>query len=182
MPLDPGRHAILHPAAPQAGHIEWLYWLIFWILLAVFVLMIAGFARASAKSRVVAAHPLPIIEDEEGDRRASWVVGSAVGVTVVTLFVILVLSVITGKRVEGLTSKNPVTVQIIGHQWWWEVIYPNTQADQTVTTANEIHIPINTPVVILTNSADVIHSFWAPSITGKRDLLPGYSSAFWFQI
>ena len=28
----------------------------------------------------------------------------------------------------------------------------------------------------------MIHSFWAPSITGKRDLLPGYSSAFWFEI
>jgi cytochrome c oxidase subunit 2 len=84
--------------------------------------------------------------------------------------------------VEGLTSKNPVTIQITGHQWWWEVTYPNTQADQTVTTANEIHVPVGTPVVILTNSKDVIHSFWAPSVTGKRDLLPGYSSAFWFQI
>ena len=37
-------------------------------------------------------------------------------------------------------------------------------------------------MVILTNSSDVIHSFWAPSITGKRDLLPGYSSAFWFKV
>jgi cytochrome c oxidase subunit 2 len=35
---------------------------------------------------------------------------------------------------------------------------------------------------VLTNSKDVIHSFWAPSITGKRDLLPGYSSAFWFKV
>jgi cytochrome c oxidase subunit 2 len=51
-----------------------------------------------------------------------------------------------------------------------------------VTTANEIHVPVGTPVVVQTNSKDVIHSFWAPNITGKRDLLPGYSSAFWFQI
>jgi cytochrome c oxidase subunit II len=109
-------------------------------------------------------------------------VGTAVAVTVVTLFVVLVLSVVTGKKAAGLTSKNPVTIQVIGHQWWWEVVYPNPQADQTVTTANEIHVPVNTPVVILTNSSDVIHSFWAPSITGKRDLLPGYSSAFWFKI
>ena len=107
---------------------------------------------------------------------------SAIGITVITLFVILVLSVITGKRVEGLTSKNPVTIQITGHQWWWEITYPNSQADQTVTTANEIHVPVGTPIVVLTNSKDVIHSFWAPNITGKRDLLPGYSSAFWFQI
>ncbi|HEX3820107.1 MAG TPA: cytochrome c oxidase subunit II [Candidatus Sulfotelmatobacter sp.] len=181
--LDPGPHSVLHSAAPQAGHIEWLYWFTFWILFAVFVLMIVAFTRASAKARVVASHPLPVIEkDEAGDRRAGWAVGTAIGITVIALFVILVVSVITGKRVEGLTSKNPVTIQITGHQWWWEVTYPNSQADQTVTTANEIHVPVGTPVVVLTNSKDVIHSFWAPSITGKRDLLPGYSSAFWFEI
>lgn len=181
--LDPGRHNVLHPAASQAGHIEWLYWFIFWILFAVFVLMIAAFSRAGAKARVLASHPLPVIEkDEEGDRRAGWAVGTAIGITVITLFGILVVSVITGKRVEGLTSKNSVTIQVTGHQWWWEVTYPNSQADQTVTTANEIHVPVRTPIVILTNSQDVIHSFWAPNITGKRDLLPGYSSAFSFEI
>jgi cytochrome c oxidase subunit 2 len=68
------------------------------------------------------------------------------------------------------------------HQWWWEAIYPNSQADQTVTTANEIHVPIGERIVIVTSSQDVIHSFWAPNITGKRDLIPGYSSAFSFQI
>lgn len=181
-PLDPGRHFILHPGAPQASHIEWFYWLLFWVLFAVFVLMTFGFARASAKNRTIAAVPLPVLEYKEADRRSVWAVGTAVGITVITLFVILILSVLTGKRVEGLTSKNPVTIQINGHQWWWEVTYPNSQADQTVTTANEIHVPVGTPVVVLTNSSDVIHSFWAPSITGKRDLLPGYSSAFWFQI
>jgi cytochrome c oxidase subunit 2 len=183
MPLDPGHHHVLHPSAPQAGNIEWLYWAIFWVLFAVYVVMIAAFTGAGAKTRVVASHPLPILEkDEAKDRRAGWAVGSAIVVTVITLFVILVLSVVTGKRVEGLTSNNPVTVQIIGHQWWWEVTYPNSQADQTITTANEIHVPIGTPVVVLTNSADVIHSFWPPNITGKRDLLPGYSSAFWFEV
>ena len=120
----------------------------------------------------------PLSRDDEGDRRAGWAVGFALAITVITLFIILVLSVITGKRVEGLTSKNPVTIQITGHQWWWEISYPNSQADQTVTTANEIHVPVGTPVVVLTNSADVIHSFWAPSITGKRDLAAGIFVGF----
>lgn len=182
MPLDPGRHLILHPGAPQGSHIEWLYWLIFWICFIVYILMIVAFTRAAARSHVSAMHPLPVMEDPEGDEKAKWAVGSAIAVTVITLFVVLVVSVVTGKKVEGLTSKNPVTIQLVGHQWWWEVVYPNAQADQTITTANEIHVPIGTPVVILTNSADVIHSFWAPGITGKRDLLPGYSTAFWFQV
>jgi cytochrome c oxidase subunit II len=181
--LDPGGHNILHPAAPQASQIDWLYWTIFWILLAVYVLMIAGFSRTAIKNRMVATQPLPLMEkDEAGDKRATWAVGSAIAVTVIALFVILVMSVVTGKKAAGLTSKNPVTIQLTGHQWWWEVTYPNTQADQTVTTANEIHLPIHTPIVLLTNSNDVIHSFWPPNITGKRDLLPGYSTAVWFQI
>jgi cytochrome c oxidase subunit 2 len=177
-----GEHNSLHPAGPQATDIEWLYWVIFWICFIVFVLVIVGFARASARTHTPARDMLPVIQDPEGDRRATWMVGSAVAVTVLTLFVVLFISVITGKRVEGLTSKNPITIQITGHQWWWEAQYPNPQADQTITTANEIHIPVGKPVVILTNSADVIHSFWAPSVHGKRDLLPGYSSAFWIQI
>ena len=182
MSLDPGHHHVLHPAAPQAGNIEWLYWVIFGVLTAVFVLMIAGFTWAGAKTGVAASHPLPIMEDKEGDHRARWVVGLAMGVTVVTLFVILVISVVTGKRIHGPTSKNPVTIQVTARQWWWEIRYPNPQADQTITTANEIHVPVGAPIVVLTNSKDVIHSFWAPSITGKRDLIPGYSSAFWFQV
>jgi cytochrome c oxidase subunit II len=183
VPLDPGPHNILRPGAPQGSHIAWLYWFMFWILLAVYVLMIVAFTRAGAKSRVISREPLPIMEYPEGDRKAKWAVGAAVAVTVITLFVVLAVSVATGKRVTRMTtSKNPVTINIIGHQWWWEVTYPNPQADQTVTTANEIHVPVGTPVVVLTNSADVIHSFWPPSITGKRDLMPGYSTAFWFQV
>jgi cytochrome c oxidase subunit 2 len=177
-----GEHNSLHAAGPQASHIEWLYWAIFWITFVAFVLTIAGFTRAATKAHSSAAEMLPVSTHPEGDRRAAWAVGSAVAITVFTLFAVLFMSVITGKKVEGLTSKNPVTIQVTGHQWWWEIQYPNPQADQTVTTANEIHVPVGKPVVILTNSDDVIHSFWAPSVHGKRDLLPGYSSAFWIQI
>ncbi len=63
-------------------------------------------------------------------------------------------------------------ILIIGHQWWWEVHYLGDSGEQ-VTTANEIHIPAHRPVNIELRSADVIHSFWIPSLHGKVDLLPG---------
>jgi cytochrome c oxidase subunit II len=181
--LDPGKHSALHPSASQGRAIEWLYWVIFWICLAVFVLMMVALTRASVRTYAgQQTEPLPLVEDEAGDRRASWVVGSVIGITTLTLFVVLILSVITGKKVQGVESNNGITIQVKAHQWWWEIIYPNSQADQTVTTANEIHVPAGERVVIVTSSQDVIHSFWAPNITGKRDLIPGYSSAFSFQI
>jgi cytochrome c oxidase subunit 2 len=75
-----------------------------------------------------------------------------------------------------------VSIQVIGHQWWWEIRYKNSDPSQTFVTANEIHIPTGVPIVMNTASRDVIHSFWPPNISGKRDLIPGYTSAFWFQV
>jgi cytochrome c oxidase subunit 2 len=181
--LNPGKHSALQPSAPQASHIEWLYWVIFWICLGAFVLTVAAFTRASARTYISKSEPLPPIKEHPNDHKATWYVGAAIAVTVLSLFAVLFMSVITGKHVEGATAEtNALTIQITGHQWWWEAQYPNSQADLTITTANEIHVPVGQRVVILTRSADVIHSFWAPSITGKRDLIPGHSSAFSFEV
>jgi cytochrome c oxidase subunit 2 len=42
-----------------------------------------------------------------------------------------------------------------------------------VITANEIHVPVGRPVLLELSSTDVIHSFWAPNLNGKKDLIPG---------
>jgi cytochrome c oxidase subunit 2 len=177
-----GQQSLLKPAGPQAGKIEWLYWTIFWIAFIVYVLVIMAFTRASTRNRISGDRPAPVLKNPAGERGAFIAVHSALLITIFTLFVVLVMSIVTGAKVGGISSKNPVTIQITGHQWWWEVTYPNSQADQTVITANEIHVPVGTPVVVLTSSADVIHSFWAPNINGKRDLLPGYQNAVWMQV
>jgi cytochrome c oxidase subunit 2 len=67
-------------------------------------------------------------------------------------------------------------ILIIGHQWWWEIHYLNDQPDQQVTTANELHIPVNKPVNLALESSDVIHSFWVPALHGKVDLVPGHTN------
>ena len=48
-------------------------------------------------------------------------------------------------------------------------------------TANEIHMPVGRPVVLKVTSRDVIHSFWVPNLHGKRDLIPGITTAIWLQ-
>jgi cytochrome c oxidase subunit II len=62
-----------------------------------------------------------------------------------------------------------VEVEVVGHQWWWEVNYPELQ----ITTANEIHVPAREPVCITLKSEDVNHSWWVPRLAGKQDLVPG---------
>lgn len=66
------------------------------------------------------------------------------------------------------TKDNPLLIKVTGHMWWWEVEYP----EFNINTANEIHLPLNRPVRIELTSKDVIHSFWAPNIHGKMDMLP----------
>jgi cytochrome c oxidase subunit 2 len=64
---------------------------------------------------------------------------------------------------------TPITIDVIGHQWWWEVHYPGSPA----VTANEIHIPVGTRVNVVATTADVIHSFWVPQLARKIDEVPG---------
>jgi cytochrome c oxidase subunit 2 len=61
-----------------------------------------------------------------------------------------------------------LVVEVVGHQWWWEVRYP----DEGVATANEVHIPVGRPVTLRLTAGDVIHSFWVPRLGGKIDMLP----------
>lgn len=176
------QQTMLKPVGPMSSRIEGLWWFIFTVALVVFVIVISFIAAAAARRRVTEQlppelHPDPLIEQ----RRVRVVIAATV-VTVLVLFAILGYSVTTGKYMNSLASKNPVSIEVIGHQWWWEIRYPNTDPSMMVVTANEIHVPIGVPVVLQTSSRDVIHSFWAPNIQGKRDLIPGYSNAIWFQV
>jgi len=108
-------------------------------------------------------------------------VGVAVGLTVAILIALLVSSVWTGRRVASLHASSAVTIAITGHQWWWEIEYEDAVPNRRVVTANELHIPTNRPVVLKVTSRDVIHSFWVPNLQGKRDLIPGYTTALWLQ-
>jgi cytochrome c oxidase subunit 2 len=90
---------------------------------------------------------------------------------VVVLVGVYALSLGTMRAIRGQGS-DEVVIDVIGHQFWWEVRYPN----QEIVTANEIHIPVGEPVALRLTSADVIHSFWVPELHGKLDLTPGLTT------
>ncbi len=66
-------------------------------------------------------------------------------------------------------SSTKMTIQIVGHQWFWEVRYGDSQA----VTANEVHIPTGTRIDVVATTADVIHSLWVPQLNRKIDTIPG---------
>ena len=165
----------LDPESHQAKDIASLFWWMMggaWIGLAVVVgLLLLAWKRANRRGAG---------SDTEGEKpgeRLGWTVvlvgGIAVPIVLLsTLFVISNLFVIkTTEAPAANTTKR--TVLVVGHQWWWEVRYPGTDA----VTANEIHIPVRTPVRVEVRSADVIHSFWVPELNRKIDTLPGSTNA-----
>ncbi len=97
--------------------------------------------------------------------------------------VILVLIAVPTVRTIWLVDNpprqaDPLQVEVVGHQWWWEFDYPGLD----VTTANELHVPVGRTVELSLRSADVIHSFWVPRLGGKRDVNPGERTGLWFTV
>jgi cytochrome c oxidase subunit 2 len=84
------------------------------------------------------------------------------------LALVFVLVVQTMRNVDAATP-GAQRLQVIGHQWWWEYRYP----DLGVITANELHVPVGTPLTIDLESRDVIHSFYVPRFGMMRDTVPG---------
>jgi cytochrome c oxidase subunit II len=170
--------SVLAPAGVQASSIHALWVLILSVCTAVFIAVLAALLIAVVRGsrRRSEEHSTPPPE-----RTLTRYVGVAVGVTAVTLIALLVASVWTGRTVASLQASSAISIAVTGHQWWWEVQYEDAVPSQRVLTANEIHIPTNRPVVLKVTSRDVIHSFWVPNLQGKRDLIPGYTTALWMQ-
>jgi cytochrome c oxidase subunit II len=105
----------------------------------------------------------------------NWIYGWGLGIPGVLFLAALIASTVlmfTASEHMHESHEHPDIV-VTGHQWWWEVRYTGASPDESFITANEIHIPVGRPVLIRLRSADVIHSFWVPQLSGKVDLVPG---------
>lgn len=174
MPSGVTVQSVLDPAGTQAAAIHGLWLLMLWTSAAVFVVVLAATFIAFARGTRRRDAGLPTPPTEPSLTRA---VSAAAGATVCILFGLLAASVWTGRLVAARHNANAVTINVTGHQWWWEIEYDDPVARHHARLANEIHIPTNRPVVLMVTSRDVIHSLWMPNFQGKRDLIPGYTTA-----
>lgn len=93
--------------------------------------------------------------------------------TVIPVILLLFIAVPTWRVLfkHAHVPQDAMVVEVIGHQWWWEFRYPQ---NGKIVTANELHVPENTPIHLKMWSEDVIHAFWVPKWGGKKDVLPGH--------
>jgi cytochrome c oxidase subunit 2 len=112
-------------------------------------------------------------DDPHPGEKPAWFVVVGMGV-VFPLVVIVALFIVADGAIISVTqapaaSSTALTVDAVGHQWFWEFKYPGTKA----VTADELHIPVATRVNLVGSTVDVIHSFWVPELNRKVDTIPG---------
>ena len=156
----------LNPHGPAAARLTELWWLMFWLGTAVFVLVLALLIAAVLRGRRGTSATDP--DSQSIDTGRNWPILGGILLPLVVIGIVFGYNIYTLAAVENPHGKPDVQIQVVGRRWWWEVKYP----DEGVITANEIHIPVGKPVEIQLQTADVIHSFWVPELHGKMDLIP----------
>jgi len=173
MPISSWQTA-LEPAGPQAAHIHFLWQLFLWVSVIVYAVVMAFLLTALLRRR-------PGYRGSAESQRAGHAIVAAVVLTTTTLFGLLIASAVKGHAISLLRASDGLKIQLTGHQWWWEVVYADPMPSRQITTANEIHIPVGRPVQFHLTSGDVIHSFWAPNLHGKTDVMPGRVTTTWLR-
>ncbi|WP_460427911.1 cytochrome c oxidase subunit II [Azotobacter armeniacus] len=160
-----GPQSTLDPAGPAAQAAAWLWWGMLACFSLVLLLVVALWLLALYRSP---RHYTPEQARRLGRR---WILAGGVLLPGFSILVLLAFGIPLGLRMLPLpvSGAAPLRIEVTGHQWWWEIRYPETG----VVTANQLILPVGRPVDVEVTSADVIHAFWVPRLGGKLDMLPG---------
>ncbi|HUD49395.1 MAG TPA: cytochrome c oxidase subunit II [Candidatus Baltobacteraceae bacterium] len=172
--------SIFAPESVPAHSISNLAFLVLAITAAIFVvvagLLVYAVIRFRCRADDDGMEPAQIYGS--GPVEAAW--------TTVPFLIVAVLTLSTARVIQEIQDAHEpaaaVDVQVIGHQWWWEIRYPKLG----IVTANELHVPVSQgarrlPTFLDLRSADVVHSFWVPRLAGKTDLIPNKVNSMWIE-
>lgn len=166
----------LDPKGPFARKPDDLWQLVFVIAIVVFVIVMGLIVYTIVSFRERPDDTaLPVQTHGNTRLEIMW--------TVIPALILAGIAVPTVQTIFELDAEpaDALTVQVIGHRWWWEYRYPGMGPDGgDIVTANEMVIPVDTPVRLEMTAQEqgtaqnaVIHSFWIPKLAGKQDVVPG---------
>jgi cytochrome c oxidase subunit II len=146
---------------------------LFWFVLAISAVLLAlvivwlGTALVRFRARGEAGEPAQV----HGNRRLELIW------TITPAFVLALVFVLVVQTIRTVDAEMPGAqpLRIVGHQWWWEYVYP----DQQAVTANELHVAAGAPLQVTLESIDVIHSFHVPQFGWMQDAVPGKQNYMW---
>jgi cytochrome c oxidase subunit 2 len=113
--------------------------------------------------------------------------------TVIPIIILVALFVPSAILVADLKTPPDeddvyLTVEAVGHQWWWEFIYPDgTRVQQTPPNYDDLQpphlvVPTDKLIVVKVRSTDVIHSFYAINTLYKIHAVPGTVNQMHFKV
>ena len=177
-------------ATPVMDDIIWfhdfLLWLIAAITLFVLALLVIVMVRFNAR-----ANPVPSRTTHNTAIEVIW--------TVVPVLILVTIAVPSFRLLfyQLNVPKADVTVKATGKQWFWSYSYPDQKFEfdsllvqekdlkpgqpRLLSVDNEMVVPVNKVVKVLTTGADVIHSWAMPSFGVKIDAIPGRINETWFK-
>lgn len=171
--------SIFNPHSGPAQMIEHLSFFVLQITAAIFVVVASLFVYVVVRFRQ---------RDPADDSEPPQIYGSTqieLAWTVIPILIVVVLFLTTARILFAIQDQkmpeSAVTVDVVGHQFWWEFHY----GKDGFTTADELHVPLSTDQAPMTTSlnllsADVDHSFWVPALFGKIDTMPNQVNHIWF--
>jgi cytochrome c oxidase subunit II len=176
------------PASPVAARIADLHTLVLWII-TIITLFVAGLLIWVMYRFNSRRNPVPSHTSHNTLLEVAW--------TVVPVLILVVIAIPSFRLVyfEDRTAHADMTIKVTGHQWFWEYSYPdngnvdfNSIYDEAklqpgqlrlLDVENPLVIPAGKNIRILTNSTDVIHSFYIPSFGVQRYAIPGRTIETW---
>jgi cytochrome c oxidase subunit 2 len=185
--------------SPNANEIHSLYEILLYVSGVVFVVVEGALAYAIFRFR---AKRNPVAAQIHGNTRLEigWTVAAALILVVITVVTFVKLPSITdppNSDSSGLVlsasvgTPNPpngkkLTVCVQGRQFIWRYTYGNGCLNNSFNqhlpySYTTMVVPEHTTVVLDIQSSDVIHSWWVPSLGGKVDAVPGYTTYTWFK-
>jgi cytochrome c oxidase subunit 2 len=165
---------------------NYLLYLIVAIALFVLALLVIVAVKFNAKT-----NPVPSRTTHNTTIEVLW--------TVIPVLILVTIAVPSFRLLflQLNVPKADVTVKVTGKQWFWSYSYPDSKFEfdslmvqtkdlkpdqpRLLAVDNEMVVPVNKVVHVLTTGADVIHSFAVPSFGIKIDAIPGRLNETWFR-
>ena len=183
--------------SPNANQIHSLYLIILYIAAVVFVIVEGALVYSVYKFR---AKKVRTAAQIHGNTRLeiAWTVAAAMILVVLTVVTFVKLPSIlnppnsSAPFLESSLSRptppngKTLTICVQGRQYIWRYVYGagcehNPFGQKLPYSFQEMVVPEGTTVVLSISSIDVIHSWWVPSLGGKVDAVPGYTTYTWFK-
>ncbi len=170
-------------ASSYAGHIDSIFYLIYYIVGAWFILVFGVLLYFLIRYRRQEGRRAAYVPGNTW-KQAAWILIPAAVVLVMDLWIDF-RGAEVWEEVKGAQPRAEVLVRLNAKQFNWNFVYPggdgkfDTQDD--VKIENELHVPVGKVVQVTIGSEDVIHSFFIPVFRLKQDILPGRQIPTWFK-